>query len=104
MNVSLAYGRGTLAVDLPDDCTTVIEPSHVAGLPDERGAVVAALDNPIGAAGLRAQIRPESRITIVHTDITRPMPNDRVIPWLLGYLESAGARRENITLLNALGT
>ena len=39
-----------------------------------------------------------------HTDITRPTPNDRLIPWLLAYLESAGARRENITLLNGLGT
>jgi len=100
MRIPLAYGRGTLDVELPADRTTVIEPSHVAGLPDERASVIAELD----AAGLRALVTPEKRITIVHTDITRATPNDRLMPWLLAYLESAGARRENITLLNGLGT
>ena len=33
MKVSLAYGHGHLAVDLPDDRTTVIEPANRAGLP-----------------------------------------------------------------------
>ncbi len=104
MRVSLAYGRGSLDVELPDERITVIEPSHQAGLPDERASVVAALDAPIAAAPLRAQIGSESRITIVHTDITRATPNDRLIPWLLAYLKNAGACGENITLLNGLGT
>lgn len=104
MKVSLAYGRGMLGLDLPDENVTVIEPTHAAGLGDERGAFLGALDSPIGARALREEISPEKKITIVHTDITRPTPNDRLIPWLLAYLEAAGARRENITLLNALGT
>ncbi len=104
MKVSLAYGRGSLDVEIPGERVTVIEPAHQAGLADERASVVTALDAPIAAAPLREQITPTSRITIVHTDITRATPNDRLIPWLLAYLESAGARRENITLLNGLGT
>ncbi len=104
MKVSLAYGRGHLAVELPEGRTTVIEPSPLAGLADERAAVVAALDAPVGARPLREQISPTAKIVIVHTDITRPMPNDRVMPWLLAYLLAAGATRENITLLNGLGT
>ena len=47
MKINLAYGQGHLPVDLPEERTTVIEPGHRPGLPDERGAVVAALDNPI---------------------------------------------------------
>jgi nickel-dependent lactate racemase len=104
MKVSLAYGRGTLEVDLPECALTVIEPRPQAALPDERAALVAALDRPRGAAPLRAQVAAARRICIVHTDITRPMPNDRIIPWLLAYLEEAGARPEQILLLNALGT
>jgi lactate racemase len=104
MKVPLAYGRGTIDVDLPDEGVTVIEPSHQRGLEDERAAVIAALDSPVASAPLRAQITAHSKITIVHTDITRATPNDRLIPWLLAYLESAGARRDNITLLNGLGT
>jgi nickel-dependent lactate racemase len=45
-----------------------------------------------------------SRICIVFTDITRPTPNDRLIPWLLEYLLEAGADPAKITLLNSTGT
>ena len=104
MNVSLAYGHGHLAIELPDDRTTIIEPSPMAGLADERAAVVAALDEPVAAVALRKQISAGTKIVIVHTDITRATPNDRLIPWILAYLEGAGVSRENIILLNGLGT
>ncbi|HEY0075025.1 MAG TPA: nickel-dependent lactate racemase [Abditibacteriaceae bacterium] len=103
MKINLAYGEGQLSVELPDN-VTVIEPSHRPGLADERAAMLDALDNPIGTASLRQQIKAHSKICIVFTDITRPTPNDRLIPWLLNYLEKCGAQRENILLLNALGS
>ena len=102
MKVSLAYGQGHLAVDLPDDQTTVIQPSHAAGLPNERGAVMAALDKPIDARSLREWIKPGSRVCILFTDLTRATPNERLIPRLLDYLKDVP--REAITLLNQLGT
>ena len=103
MIIPLAYGRRTLDVQFPDD-TTIIEPTPQAGLEDERAALYAALDRPVEAPSLRSLIDATRRICIVHTDITRATPNDRLIPWLLAYLEEAGADRENITLLNGLGT
>ena len=102
MRVELAYGEGHLTVDLPDGRTTVIEPSHIAGLKDEKAAVVEALENPIGAKPLREWIRPGDRVVISFTDITRATPNERLIPWLLEYLK--GVPREQITLINQLGT
>ena len=104
MKVALAYGRGHLDVELPGDRTTIIVPTPQPGLADERAAVVAALDAPVGHPPLRRSVAAGKRIVIVHTDITRATPNDRLIPWLLAYLEDAGARRGDITLLNALGT
>jgi nickel-dependent lactate racemase len=102
MKVNLAYGQGHLAVDLPDGRTTVIEPSHTPGLPDERGAIFAALDKPAGTQPLRDWIKPGHRVCILFTDITRATPNERLIPWLLEYLRDVP--REQITLLNQLGT
>jgi nickel-dependent lactate racemase len=60
------------------------------------------LDNPIGARPLRQWIKPKDRVCIAFTDLTRATPNDRLIPWLLSYLD--GVPRENILLLNQLGT
>ena len=103
MKVKLAYGEGHLEVEFPDDRTTVIEPTCIAGLPDQRAAVIAALETPIGTKPLRQQIQPTHRITIVFTDITRATPNHLLIPWLLEHLSTV-VPREKITLLNALGT
>ena len=102
MKVNLAYGQGYLPIDLPNDRTTVIEPAHNPGLPDEKSAVLAALTNPIGTRPLREWIKPGDKICIAFTDLTRATPNERIIPWLLEYLSFVP--RENITLLNQLGT
>ena len=102
MQVKLAYGQSHLAVDLPDEVTTVIEPLHTPGLPHEQQAVLRALETPIGAKPLRDWIAAGSKICIAFTDITRATPNDRLIPWLLEYLSFVP--REQITLLNQLGT
>jgi lactate racemase len=102
MKVNLAYGQGALAVEFPDRGTTVIEPAHHAGLPDEPAAVRNALDNPIGAAPLGQQVKATDRVCIIFTDITRATPNHRLIPWLLDHLSHLP--RANITLLNSTGT
>lgn len=104
MQVNLAYGQGQLPVDLPDEITTVIEPLHSRGLDDEKTAVLHALAHPIAAEPLKDWIKPNDKICIAFTDITRATPNDRIIPWLLEYLAANKVPRENITLLNQLGT
>ncbi len=102
MKVALAYGHGHLSVELPDDRTTVIQPTDIPGLADERRAVLDALETPIGARPLRDWLKPRDRICILFTDITRATPNDRLIPWLIEGLGEV--RREQITLINQLGT
>jgi lactate racemase len=102
MRIQLAYGQGYVPLDSPEACTTVIEPAHSPGFPDEHAEIVRALNQPIGAPPLRESIQPHDRICIVFTDITRATPNRRLIPWLLEYLSFVP--RERITLLNGLGT
>lgn len=103
MRVKLAYGRAGLWVDLPDDAV-VIEPRFVPGLPDERAALRDALRSPIGTAPLRELVRPDDTVAVVFSDLTRPMPNDRVLPPLLEELARAGVPDERIVLINGLGT
>jgi lactate racemase len=103
MRIQLAYGNGHLAVDFPEDRTTVVEPSDVRAVPDEQGTFLSALEQPIDCRPLRAFVRRDSKVCIAFTDITRATPNERIIPWLLEYLGPL-VPRENITLLNQLGT
>jgi len=105
MRIQLAYGRDGLWVDLPDGApVTVVEPRFVPGLPDERAALVRALRSPEGCPPLRDLVQPDDTVAIVFSDLTRPMPNDRVQPVLLEELALAGVPDEQIVLVNALGT
>lgn len=101
--VHLAYGKTGLDVEVPAHAR-VIEPKYVPGLPDERAGLVEAMRKPINSLPLREMVKSGQSVVVVHTDITRATPNERILPVLLAELESAGVRREDITLLNALGT
>ena len=103
MQINLAYGHSGLSVNLPDN-TYIVEPTFVPGLPDEVAAIREALRNPIDSVALAEKVKPGDKVVIEHSDITRPTPNDRILPVLIAELEAAGIAPEDITLLNALGT
>ncbi len=103
MKITLAYGRTGLTVDLPDGADVIRSP-FVAGLADEQAALAEALRRPVGSPPLADLVGPGDRVVVTHSDITRPVPNDRILPVVLAELEAAGVRRSDITLLNALGT
>jgi len=103
MQVELAYGHNDLTVELPDQ-THVVHSRFVPGVADEGDALRHALRQPIASPPLADKVQPGDTVVIVHSDITRPTPNDRILPVLLAELEAAGVARADITLLNALGT
>ena len=103
MRIDLAYGRHGLTVDLPDS-TDVITPDYIPGLPNEAAALVQGFRSPIESRPLAHLVEPGNTVVIVHTDITRATPNDRIMPVLLAELEGAGIARQDIILLNGLGT
>ena len=103
MLVELAYGHDGLQVELPDG-TDVLRSRFIPAVADEREAVQQAIRNPIAASPLGERVKPGDKVVVVHSDMTRATPNDRLLPVLLDELEHAGVARTNITLLNALGT
>jgi nickel-dependent lactate racemase len=99
--VNLAYGRSGLEIQVPDGAV-VIEPRNLEGLPDERAAAVAAMRAPIGAPPLRESVKRSDRVAIVISDITRPTPNHKLVPWLLDELQHVP--RENFVIINGVGS
>lgn len=102
MKVLLAYGRNGIEIDVPSRNTDVVEPRDMLGLADERAALRAALQEPIGCLALRCLVTASDRVVIVVNDGTRPMPSARILPPLLDQI--AHVPRERITILVATGT
>jgi len=102
ISVQLAYGQHGLAVRLPADRTTVIEPRFTQGLDDEEGALRDGLRHPIGVSPLQSLVNSGSRVAISICDATRAIPTRRILPVILeelGHLPTS-----NITILVATGT
>lgn len=104
MQVELAFGKTGLAATLPEGFRyQVLEARSAQGLADERAALEAALDAPVGRPPIEEMARGKKTVAISVCDITRPAPNRRVLPPLLERLERAGITRENIIILIATG-
>jgi nickel-dependent lactate racemase len=103
MKIELLYGSGKLSLQLPEEARAeLIKPRKNAGLPDPKGALRKALQQPVNSRPLAARAKPGRRIGIIFNDITRATPNDLIIGAILE--EIPHIPRENITLYNALGT
>ncbi|HSU67451.1 MAG TPA: nickel-dependent lactate racemase [Tepidisphaeraceae bacterium] len=104
MRIDLAFGKTGLPIELPDGFRyRVLEARSAKPLPDWQAALEAALDHPIGAPPLAELARGKQSAAISVCDITRPAPNRRTLPPVLRRLETAGIRRERITILIATG-
>lgn len=100
--VALQFGQGELELELPSRNLTVVEPRFVPGLPDEAAAFRAAARAPMGTAPLRDLVRANERVAVLIPDHTRPLPRERLLPWL--FEELAHVPAENITIINGTGS
>lgn len=99
--VQLAYGRSAIEINVPDNAV-VIEPRELQGLHDEHAAVVEALRHPNGTPPLRQMVKSSDRVAIVISDITRPSPSHKLVPWILQELD--GVSRDQFVVINGLGS
>jgi len=101
MKINLAYGRGRLPINVPDDAM-VITPEGLPGLADEHAAFTTAVRGPIGTAPLRELVGQGATVAIVIADITRPSPSERLVPWILD--EIAHIPRASVVIVNGTGS
>lgn len=101
MDVMLAYGKSGLNITVPEH-TKIVEPAFLELPEDDHELVINSLRNPIGTKPLREMVKSTDKVVIVISDITRPTPNHKLIPWILEELPHVPI--ENVTIINGLGT
>ena len=98
----MQYGRGELAVEIPSSDVTVLRAKHEDGLPNEAEAFREAVRHPISSAPLGELVGAGDRVAVVIPDITRPLPSDRLLPWL--FEELSHVPPSNVTIVNGTGS
>ena len=102
--IPLAFGRTVIELDIPErNILSIILPSEPEKKEDAAFLIKKALENPIKSRRLSEIVNPDSRVSIVVSDVTRPAPTAKILPPLLEELYHGGAKNENITIVFALG-
>lgn len=104
MNVSIAYGRQQLRLDVPDGAL-IYSPTFPAAAAAPGELVLGAVRRPVAGPALAEMIRarqPRSVVVVV-SDITRPVPYRSFLGGVLAEIEAAGVARQGITILVATG-
>lgn len=101
MKTTLLYGKEGLTINVPDH-SVIVEPKDTRGLENEKEAVMSALKNPIGTQRLKEMVKATDTVAIVISDITRPTPNEKLIPWLIEELSHVPLG--NFVIINGTGT
>lgn len=103
MKVRLSYGKTGLDIEVPQERTTVVEPTYQRGVADPRAALRRALRFPIAGSPLRDRVKPGQTVAISACDGTRPQPRQLMIPALLQELDGV-TNLDDVVILVATGT
>ncbi len=104
MRVRLEYARTGLDVELPTErVVRKLAYKDAVPLTDPWAVLDRVLAHPTGTPSLAELARGRSDACVAICDITRPVPNQMMLPPILATLEAAGIPRDKITILIATG-
>jgi lactate racemase len=103
--IQIPWGSENQSISIPADWKIkgVLEPSSIPAVFDPSEEVERSLADPVGSDRLNRLVEGKKYITIVIDDISRPTPIPVIFPLVLKELIKGGVKRENITIVTALG-
>lgn len=104
MRVTLDYGRDGLDVELPDrNVVKCLSYQSAEPAADPLQAIRDSLASPLGSPPLEELARGRQSACVLICDVTRPVPNELLLPPILHAIEAGGVSRRRITILVATG-
>ncbi len=101
----LKYGTSEISFSIPDThIVKTLLPNEVDSDRTEEDLILSALSHPVGSNRLMDIVSADEKVAIITSDITRPLPSYKILPFILEELNAAGVKEENITVVFALGS
>jgi len=103
--VKIPYGNKEIEINIPkNNFSELLSPKEPQLPKSNKGEIICALENPIGANKIKDILKPTDRIVILCEDITRYAKTDLIISLLIERLSYAGIPDRNIRIVMALGS
>lgn len=105
MNIDLKIGKETQSLNIEEDKLIGIVRQNSMGFKIDPGnEVKRSLENPIGSKRLSQIVDKNKSVVIITSDITRPCPSKKIIPYIIDELLEANVDPSNIKVVFALGS
>lgn len=105
MKIKIPVDTSILMLDTGDaEQVDVLEMKEDNAQYNPQDIIKTAFQHPIQSLPLREIVHPLEKVVIVTSDSTRPFPTHIVLPYVIEELTSAGVRKEDITVMFAVGT
>lgn len=103
--IHLPYGRGSVTFRWPQmkEIDRIVYRKSDASCENEAEIIEKALNHPIYSPRLESLLKPEMKVVILVSDLSRLAPTHRFLPYLIKRVEQSGIRKEQITIVVALG-
>jgi len=103
--VELKFAKNKKNINIDqDNFLGVLKPNEISVDLINEEEVRRALENPIGSKRLSEIVKPNEKVIIITSDITRPMPSKKVLPLVVEALKKGGVKEKNIEIILALGS
>jgi len=105
MKCELKYGDRKIEFDIPDkNYAGTLSENLPREHADEKHLISRAMAEPLGTAPLHELVHEGETAAIVTSDITRPTPSAKLLPFIIRELKEGGIHEKDITIITALGT
>ena len=102
--VAFPYGAGRIEVKIPKrNLLQHLKAKDPPPLSGETGKIKSALLNPIKVKPLHEVVKPGSKLVILVSDVTRPVPTHKLLPPILNELRKVAVTSEDVVIVVATG-
>jgi len=102
--VKVAYGKQEISLKIPTEyIIDTLQPEEGAPLMDLKAEVINCINSPIDSFPLAEMVEKDSKVVIIVDDNTRPTPTKEIIEPLLEILFRKGVKKNNVSIIFALG-
>jgi nickel-dependent lactate racemase len=104
MKIDVPYGKEKLILDIPEEnIQDIIHGKEAASHRREEDIIEEALLNPIHSLPLKEMAKGKTSACVLASDITRPSPSYKFLPYIIDELLSGGIEISNIKVILGLG-
>lgn len=105
ITVHFGYGSQKLPLAIEEkNLIASLLPRKEENCGEDKDILRNALAAPIDTSPLKEIAKPGQKVAIVISDVTRPCPSYKILPFVLAELNAAGVRDEDVVIVSGLGS